>query len=176
MCHSDLLLRAIATVLKLGPGAVAERRVFHCNRILKRITELEQQEKEFHDRLHPQVRSVLKGKNLLIWRELLVETGYPDLEIFDEVTDGIRLVGPACESGAFPSGLTPSNQLSNFSPREGLLLASVVHLATVMLMWSYGSNHWKKCNQGGWMGHFMTRRKYLDWLNQNLGYALAGSL
>ena len=66
---------------------------------LKRITELEQQETEFHARLHPQVRSVLKGKNLLIWRGLLVETGYPDLEIFDEVTDGIRLVGPACESG-----------------------------------------------------------------------------
>ena len=106
----DLLLRAIATVLKLGPGAVAERRVFHCNRILKRITELEQQEKEFHAGLHPQVRSVLKGKNLLMWRELLVETGYPDLEIFDEVTDGIRLVGPACESGAFPSGLTPAQQ------------------------------------------------------------------
>ena len=51
---------------------------------------------------------MLKGKNLLMWRELLVETGYPDLEIFDEVTEGIKLVGP--ESGAFPSGLTPAQQ------------------------------------------------------------------
>ena len=76
----DLLLRAIATALHMGPGAVAERRVFHCNRILKRLTELEQQERDLHDKLHPQVRLVLKGKNLLIWRELLVETGYPDLD------------------------------------------------------------------------------------------------
>ena len=99
----DFLLRAIATVLHMGPGAVAERRVFHCNRILKRITEVEQEERSLHDKLHPQVRSVLKGKNLL-W------PGYPDLEIFDEVTEGIQLVGPACESGAFPSGLTPAQQ------------------------------------------------------------------
>ena len=30
--------------------------------------------------------------------------------IFDEVTEGIKLVGPAHESQAFPSGLTPAQQ------------------------------------------------------------------
>ena len=106
----DLLLQAVATVLTLGPGAVAERRAAHCSRILKRIKELETEEKTLHETLHPQVRSVLKGKRLLIWRELMLETGYPDLEIFDEVTEGIKLVGPAHESQAFPSGLTPAQQ------------------------------------------------------------------
>ena len=106
----DLLLRAIATVLQLGPGVVADRRVFHCNRILQRIKELEPEEKKLHEKLHPQVRAVLRGKKLLIWRELLVETGFPDLEIYDEVLEGIKLVGPACESGAFPSGLTSAQQ------------------------------------------------------------------
>ena len=106
----DLLLEALATVLKLGPGVVAERRAVHCNRILKRIRELETEERVLHENLHPQVRSVLQGKRLLIWRELMVETGYPDLEIFDEVTEGIKLVGPAHESGAFPAGMTPAQQ------------------------------------------------------------------
>ena len=66
----DLLLRAMATVLGLGPSVVAERRAWHCNRILQRIEELEAKERELHDELHRQVRSVLKGKRLLIWREL----------------------------------------------------------------------------------------------------------
>ena len=61
----DLLLQAVATVLTLGPGAVAERRAAHCSRILKRIKELETEEKTLHETLHPQVRSVLKGKTTL---------------------------------------------------------------------------------------------------------------
>ena len=104
----DLLLQAVATVLKLGPGVVAERRAVHCNRILKRIRELETEERVLHESLHPQVRSVLQGKRLLIWRELMVEAGYPDLEIFDEVTEGIKLVGPAHEPQAFLAGMTPA--------------------------------------------------------------------
>ena len=106
----DLLLRAVATVLKLGPGAVAERRAMHCSRILNRVRELEADEKVLHEGLHRHVRSVLKGKRLLIWRELMVETGYPDLEIFEEVTEGIKLVGPAHASQAFPAGMTPAQQ------------------------------------------------------------------
>ena len=107
----DLLLRAVATVLQLGPGVVADRRVFHCNRILQRIKELEPEERKLHETLRPQVAAVLKGKKLLIWRELLVETGFPDLEIYDEVLEGIKLVGLAFQSGAFPSELTPAQQL-----------------------------------------------------------------
>ena len=45
----DLLLRAVATVLTLGPGAVAEQRAAHCSRILKRIKELETEEKALHE-------------------------------------------------------------------------------------------------------------------------------
>ena len=140
----DLLLRAIATVLGLGPSVVTERRAWHCNRILQRIEELEAKERELHDELHRQVRSVLKGKRLLIWRELMVETGYPDLEIFDEVTEGIKLVGPAHESGAFPAGLTPAQQvecLSVFrllagSAPDGSPYSSLLKSVSSMMGWS----------------------------------------
>ena len=106
----DILLRAIATVVQLGPQQVAERRAKHCADILKRIKELEQDEKDLHSKLDPQVASVLKGKNLLVWKELLRQTDYPDLDIVDEVMEGIRLVGPAAESKAFPAGMTPAQQ------------------------------------------------------------------
>ena len=51
----DILLRAVATVLMLGPGAVDERRASHCSRIVKRIKELETEEEALHETLHVQV-------------------------------------------------------------------------------------------------------------------------
>ena len=106
----DILLRAIATVIQLGPQQVAELRAKHCSRILERIKSLEKSERELHNSLNPQVGAVLKGKNILIWKELLEETQYPDLDIVSEVTEGIRLVGPASESKAFPHGITHAQQ------------------------------------------------------------------
>ena len=106
----DILIRAVATVIELGPQQVAKLRAQRCADILKRIKELEGEEKELHSKLNPQVASVLQGKNLLIWKELLQQTGYPDLDIVNEVMEGIKLVGPATESKAFPAGMTPAQQ------------------------------------------------------------------
>ena len=64
----DILLRAIATVIRLGPQQVAELRAKHCSRILERIRSLEKSERELHNSLNPQVSAVLKGKNILIWK------------------------------------------------------------------------------------------------------------
>ena len=41
---------------------------------------------------------------------VLEETQYPDLDIVSEVMEGIRLVGPASESKAFPAGMTHAQQ------------------------------------------------------------------
>ena len=106
----DLLLKAIAMVLELGPQKVVSSRAAHCRRILDRSKALREAETELHSKLDPQVAAVLKGKNILLWKELLVETEFPDLEIVDEVMDGIRLVGTASTSQAFPRGVTAAQQ------------------------------------------------------------------
>ena len=62
----DILLRAIAAVVQLGPQQVAKKRAEHCSRILQRIRSREKEEKEPHSKLNPQVGAVLKGKNILI--------------------------------------------------------------------------------------------------------------
>ena len=106
----DLLLKAIATVLELGPQKVVSSRAAHCRRILNRSMALRSNETELHSKLDPQVAAVLKGKNILLWKELLLETEFPDIEIGDEVMDGIRLVGTASTSPAFPHGFTAAQQ------------------------------------------------------------------
>ena len=99
----DLLLRAIATVLESGPQNVAAGRAAHCKRPLQQRAELKVEETNLHVSLDPQVRAVLKGKQILLWRELLVETEFTDLDIVDEVLGGIRLVGTANTSNEFPA-------------------------------------------------------------------------
>lgn len=65
---------------------------------------------------------------------------------FDEVTEGIKLVGPAHESQAFPSGLTPAQQsVSQLRPFElcgegRLRLENVAHLAMLQLILNFGSS------------------------------------
>ena len=86
----DLLLKAIATVLRSGPQQVAASRAAHCKRLLQRRKELERDEDDLHAGLDHQVAAVLKGKRILLWRELLVETDCADLDIVDEVLGGIR--------------------------------------------------------------------------------------
>ncbi len=106
----DLLLRAIATVLESGPQEVVACRAAHCRRLLQRRSELEVDEASLHDGLDSQVRAVLKDKKILLWKELLVETEFADLDIVDEVLGGIKLVGTASTSNEFPAGFTAAQQ------------------------------------------------------------------
>ena len=106
----DLLLKAVANVLESGHYKVVANRASQCKRLLKRLQELEADEANLHSSLDPQVGAVLKGKNILLWKELLIETEFPDLDIVDEVLGGIKLVGTASTSKAFPSGITVAQQ------------------------------------------------------------------
>ena len=69
---------------------MAASRAAHCKRLLQRREELETEETQLHASLDQQVRSVLKDKHILLWRELLVETDYADLDMVDEVLGGIK--------------------------------------------------------------------------------------
>ncbi len=77
-------------VLENGPHRVAASRAAHCKRLLQRRKELETEETQLHASLDQQVGSVLKDKHILLWRELLVETDYADLDMVDEVLGGIK--------------------------------------------------------------------------------------
>ena len=106
----DILLEAIFNVLTMGAAKVVELRAAQCKRVLKLINDFDSDEKKLHETMPKEVRLVLQGKRILLWKHLLEETGFPDLHIVDEVAEGLKLVGSATKSGAFPSGLYPAQQ------------------------------------------------------------------
>lgn len=57
---------------------------------------------KLHGKLAPGLAQVLDGKNLLLWKRLMEQTGFNDSTLFQEMIDGFDLVGQAPTSGEFP--------------------------------------------------------------------------
>ena len=62
----------------------------------------------FHNSLPCGVQSILAPKRLLLWREMLMHYGYPDLLVFDEVVNGTDLVGAVPAMPYFDASFKPA--------------------------------------------------------------------
>ena len=96
----SITLEAISTIVTTDPKLVAIERK---KSLLKaRITDkqLQQDENLLHSKLPASVEKVVKDKKLLLWKSLLLECGYDDMEVVDFLIQGVPLVGthnhPSC--------------------------------------------------------------------------------
>ena len=93
---------------------------------MNRAKELSLAETEFHASLHPHVASVLKGKRLLLLKEMIKTINYEDGAVFDEFTQGSMLVGDSHISGLWPLKFTPATmtltELASNAQRERSML------------------------------------------------------
>ena len=85
--------RALQDWAMLGPLKLAEHRNIVIAYYTRRAAELEEDEKELHKGLHPDVQTVIEGKRALLMREWLQDIGYDDLGVVDLLICGIKLVG-----------------------------------------------------------------------------------
>ncbi len=102
-------LREVIVVYK--KSSVQERIIQRTSRLgfwVNRAKELSTAEVEFHASLHPNVASVLKGKRLLLLKEMINSINYEDVAVFDEFTQGSMLVGSSQVSGLWPLKFTPA--------------------------------------------------------------------
>ncbi|CAE7779383.1 unnamed protein product [Symbiodinium sp. CCMP2592] len=97
----DAVRRNIFATLTEGPVAVSKRRMLELKKLNDRMAVLSATEKELRAKMHPDVERVTKGKALALFRELLEETGFPDMSVVDLLTDGVPLVGQEAESPLF---------------------------------------------------------------------------
>ena len=93
-----------------GPKLNGLKRRLMIKKVAERVAELRSDERLLHQQLEPEVETVLKDKNLLVWQELMKQTGFDDESLFEELTQGFRLCGQARASGAFPLGHRPAQQ------------------------------------------------------------------
>ena len=110
----ELLVKNIAKVLNDGPKLVNARRKLEVLKVKKLAVQLESEEQKLHQQLNPEMAKLLEGKRLLLWKELMLRTGYDDPTLFDEMLSGFKLVGQAKVSPQFPRGFSSMQQ----SPEE----------------------------------------------------------
>jgi hypothetical protein len=96
------LARALFDTLVDGPVSLAARREATLARLVALAETLQPDEARLHASLHPDVRAVLKGKRLLLFKHLLKEVGYQDQALMDDVVQGFRLSGQLPSSPEFP--------------------------------------------------------------------------
>ena len=106
----NVLVKAVVNVLRAGPRGIAFYRTTVLQKLMARAESLVDRERALHSGLHPDLRTVLAGKNTILWEQLLKENHFPDPGLIDEVRSGFELVGPANCSGAFPMAYKPPQQ------------------------------------------------------------------
>lgn len=75
-----------------------------------RCKELEPMEAKLHEGLDDHLRGVLKGKRLLVFKEILEDLGYPDTTLVDDICAGFKLSGWLQKSNIFPRSLKRPEQ------------------------------------------------------------------
>ena len=76
---------------------------------ISRSRELHQQELSLKSRLSPDVSKILEQKKILLWKEMLESSGYPDMGVVDEVIGGTELLGEVGVTGIFGSKFKPAD-------------------------------------------------------------------
>ena len=90
---SDSFKRALFANLTKSPSEIAKLRASACERLKVLSEKLQPAEDELHRSFSPVLREVLKGKRLLLFKELLTAYQYDDPEVWKILRDGPTLTG-----------------------------------------------------------------------------------
>eukprot|EP00435_Cladocopium_sp_Y103_P067368 s421_g29.t4 len=105
---SSVTLEAIQFVVGTDPRLVEIERKKNLLKAKIRAKQLEKQEQDFHESLAAPVQKVVKGKKLLLWKQLLEELDYDDLGVIPFMTQGVPLVGAHDHPEVYPIKIKPA--------------------------------------------------------------------
>ena len=109
----DILRLNIFNLIPKGIGFVADVRAESANLINKLFQELRFEEARYHAALPQHAQTVLKGKNVLLFKQLLEDNGFEGVSAVDMMS-GVQLVGTPEKSPLFESKLVPATTTSDY--------------------------------------------------------------
>ncbi|CAE7527878.1 unnamed protein product, partial [Symbiodinium microadriaticum] len=113
-----------------GPSWMCQHRAATLSKWLAWANELQADEEKLHDSMEPGVRHVLEGKRILLLERIARDLGWADVNLFEEIKEGFRLVGDMPHTGVFarelrPGGLSVEQFVSSFKYMRPALLGKV---------------------------------------------------
>lgn len=109
--HGNLptpLLRSLEAHLSLTESEICSKRVLWAKRWTHEMAQCEAEESRLKSQLPENSRRIRKEKKLVIWRRMLEEAGYEDIQVVDDCSKGFHLAGPVAPSGLFEKSFTPA--------------------------------------------------------------------
>ena len=109
---------------------MCQQRAATLSKWLAWANELQADEEKLHDSMEPGVRHVLEGKRILLLERIAKDLGWVDVNLFEEIKEGFRLVGDMPHTGVFarelrPGGLSVEQFVSSFKYMRPALLGKV---------------------------------------------------
>ena len=101
---------------------VAKSRLKFVLKWSKRAKELKEAEATFRETMDPIVENAVKGKRILLFKEMLIDTGFPDLGVVEEVSAGVSLTGTIPRTNMLPSKFVPPSRSEAELQRKAALI------------------------------------------------------
>ena len=97
----DSLVRTLFWYLTTAPSEITKHRINCLTRWRTTEAKLRSLESELHGQMSESVACVLRSKNILLMRQVAEEMNWPDVNLFDEMTQGFELTGNFSACGIF---------------------------------------------------------------------------
>ena len=97
----DSMIKSLFWYITTAPADITKHRMERLNRLKLLCQQLQPLETQLHEQMNNSVASVLQGKNILLMRQVAEEIGWPDMGVFEEMTQGFRLTGNFGACGIF---------------------------------------------------------------------------
>jgi hypothetical protein len=105
---ADETKETIFFMLTQGPETLARSRSQNAVAIMRKLESLKEQQSRDYEMLPPHLKKILKGKNYLLFKQLLEENEYADSKIADEYIKGFTITGKLIPSGIWDRKLVPA--------------------------------------------------------------------
>ena len=99
---SDMVKHVLRMNFGRDDYALAKERAAFLWKWSNRAKELAEDERRLHASLQPHLQHLLRGKRLLLLKEVLTSLNYPDSTLVDEISSGFTLHSWMQESNVFP--------------------------------------------------------------------------
>lgn len=108
------LVRVLFQHLSRPPDAITRERSATLTNWANRAKALNNLENQLKADMEPDIARIMAPKRMLLMRSIATDMNWPDIGIFDEMTEGFKIVGPVTESGIFKQGIA----LAEMSPQQ----------------------------------------------------------
>ena len=99
---------ALVFNLQNSDHVVATQRAKFLSFWIDRAKQLSSEEKNLKRSMEPHVAETVSGKRILLLKEMLQATGFPDLDVIDELLSGSHLTGQVPTTGMLPGKFVPA--------------------------------------------------------------------